>query len=1179
MMCAHPRIQLSCVLAIGLCASTSWAQTIVTPTSASASSPGVGSEYTIDQTINSGGLTGSDINAVHDQVTNSAYNSKFYISRSNAALPITFTYGFAAPQTLSGVAVWSAEFQGGRMGHYTGDGTFTCFNLEVDHAAGTTTYNNLPLEELSTAQVFGFGQDFVDVTGIRFIGIEDSRPAAGGDPNLYLSEFRGLSGAVARNISSIARCGTVLTLESIADGAFTNDSTPTLAGNSAGVATITIILQDSNGAPIATLMPSIGADGSYTIDTSMLPDGMYTASVAGVGPMGLPVPGPTVGFTVDTVDPIVVISAPTMGTLTNDDTPTISGTAEAGLTVTVVVSDVNGVVQTIDVVADAMGVWTLDTSALAEGEYTVAATTQDGAGNPSAPATTSFEVDVTAPVVALTAPTDGALLNDNTPTISGTAEPGAQVSVTVTDANGGVQTLTSPVDGSGNWSIDSALIPDGTTSISVVSIDDAGNTSVPDSVTIEIDTIAPALNVATPLDGSTSSEVSPVISGTTEPGATVIVSVTDAAGGVQSITATVDAAGNWTAPSAALAEGQAVISATSTDAAGNASNASVNYTVDVTPPQVVLTAPLDGASTNDDTPTISGTTEPNSTVVVVVTDSSGGAQTFTAMADMTGVWTLDTSALGEDMYTISAVGTDPAGNVGPAATAGFTVDLTPPALTLDAPVANSVSAVRDVVALGTTEASTSVVVVVTDSNGMVVDTQTVTSDAQGMWSATLLNLADGAYIVTATSTDEAGNSTDAQQPFSVDSLEPSVQITAPVADADLAMAMPTITGTADLDATLSVEILNAAGDVIETISTTVEADGTWSVVPTADLPEGEYTVNATATRENGLSATDTTTFEVDVTAPDTVITSPSTGQVSSTGDLVLSGTSEPDAEVVVTVTDSNGVVVFTETVTTDDQGQWTTAAVDPVLGEGDYTATAVAVDDAGNTADAEAVDFSVDTSVPTVSIASPSEGDTLTDTTPVITGTGEPGEQVDILINGVKVGDVEVGADGMWSFEVPEANALGEGAATIEATSSDDAGNEGSSGVINVTVENPVEPVVISTPAAGSTVEGPNVTVSGTGEPGEEVSVELNGTTVVVVVDADGNWTTTFNDVADGDTTITATSGDSSSSVMVSVEAPDSVVMLAQGGGCSSTPSSPSPLNLIWGALGALGLVFRRRKR
>ncbi|WP_258235124.1 Ig-like domain-containing protein, partial [Paenibacillus agaridevorans] len=131
----------------------------------------------------------------------------------------------------------------------------------------------------------------------------------------------------------------------------------------------------------------------------------------------------------DTTAPAApMLTGPTDGASVNDATPTISGTAEPGSTVTIILDGIDAV--TVSVGAGGTWTWTPPT-ALGEGDHSVVVRAEDAAGNggPDSAART-FTVDTTAPAApVLTVPTEGASLNDTTPTISGTAEPGSTVTI------------------------------------------------------------------------------------------------------------------------------------------------------------------------------------------------------------------------------------------------------------------------------------------------------------------------------------------------------------------------------------------------------------------------------------------------------------------------------------------------------------------------------------------------------------------------------------------------------------------------------------------------------------------------------------------------------------------------------------------------------------------------------
>ncbi|WP_242982185.1 Ig-like domain-containing protein, partial [Clostridium sp. LS] len=123
-----------------------------------------------------------------------------------------------------------------------------------------------------------------------------------------------------------------------------------------------------------------------------------------------------------------VITAPTDGTVTNNNKPTITGTAEVNSTVKVY----DGTTLIGTVTADASGNWTLiPATALADGAHAITATATNAAGNVSSVSNkVNITIDSTAPLApVITGPQDGTVTNNNKPTISGTAEANSTVKV------------------------------------------------------------------------------------------------------------------------------------------------------------------------------------------------------------------------------------------------------------------------------------------------------------------------------------------------------------------------------------------------------------------------------------------------------------------------------------------------------------------------------------------------------------------------------------------------------------------------------------------------------------------------------------------------------------------------------------------------------------------------------
>ncbi|MGI3153016.1 retention module-containing protein, partial [Aeromonas veronii] len=187
---------------------------------------------------------------------------------------------------------------------------------------------------------------------------------------------------------------------------------------------------------------------------------------------------------------------------------------------------------------------------------------------------------------------------------------------------------------------------------------------------------------------------------------------------------------------------------------------------DLTPPTISVVAP---DNTNDTTPTLTGTTDApvGSIVTLLVTDTNGNQQTLTAIVTPSGTFTVDVvTPLAEGSYTVTATVTDPAGNTGSATDSG-SVDVTAPAITVDAP--DNTNDTTPTIT-GTTNAvpGSTVTLVVTDANG-IQQTLTTTVQPDGGYRVDVTTpLTEGSYQVDASVTDPAGNTANAIDQGSVD---------------------------------------------------------------------------------------------------------------------------------------------------------------------------------------------------------------------------------------------------------------------------------------------------------------------------------------------------------------------------------------------------------------------------
>ncbi|ENG8457001.1 Ig-like domain repeat protein, partial [Pseudomonas aeruginosa] len=807
---------------------------------------------------------------------------------------------------------------------------------------------------------------------------------------------------VARDAAGNSSPPASVTVDAVAPATPTVDPSngTTLSGTAEPGSSVT--LTDGNGNPIGQVTADGSGNWTYTPSTPIANG--TVVNVVAQDAAGNSSPGASV--TVDSQAPAAPVVNPSNGT-------TLSGTAEPGATVTLTDGNGNPIGQ---VTADGSGNWSFTPGTPLANGTVVNATASDPTGNTSAPASTT--VDSVAPAAPVVNPSNGA-------EISGTAEPGA--TVTLTDGSGNpIGQVTA--DGSGNWSFTpSTPLADGTV-VNATATDPAGNTGGQGSTTV--DAIAPATPTVNLSNGSS-------LSGTAEPGSTVI--LTDGNGNpIAEVTA--DGSGNWTyTPSTPIANGT-VVNVVAQDAAGN-SSPPATVTVDSSAPPAPVINPSNGV-------VISGTAEAGATVTLT---DAGGNPIGQVTADGSGNWSFTPGTPLANGTVIVATATDPTGNTGPQA--ATTVDaVAPPAPVIDPSNGTTIS--------GTAEAGAKVIL--TDGNGNPIGE--TTADGSGNWTFTPATPLANGTVVNAVAQDPAGN-TGPQGSTTVDAVAPNTPVVNP-SNGNL------LNGTAEPGSTVT--LTDGNGNPIG--QTTADGSGNWSFTPGSQLPNGTV-VNVTASDAAGnTSAPATTTVDSSL---------PSIPQVDPSNGSVISGTA--DAGNTIIITDGNGNPIGQ--VTADGSGNW---SFTPGIPLPDGTVVNVVARSPSNVDSAPAV-ITVDGVAPAAPVIDPSNGTE-------ISGTAEAGATVILTDGGGNpIGQATADGSGNWTFtpSTPLANGT-----VINAVAQDPAGN--TSGPASVTVDAIAPPAPVIDPSNG-------VVISGTAEAGATVILtDGNGNPIgQVTADGSGNWSFT----------------------------------------------------------------------
>ncbi|WJW88114.1 Ig-like domain-containing protein [Enterobacter pseudoroggenkampii] len=953
-----------------------------------------------------------------------------------------------------------------------------------------------------------------------------------------------------------------------------------VTGSSSHLAAGTQIIVTINNVEYVT---AVNASGNWQIgvpaaDLQAWTAGGMTVSVSAVDDWGNPVAAEhpieldlnAVAVTIDTVSGDDLLNAAEKG-----GDLTLSGQTqgvEAGQTVVVKFAD-----QTFTAQVQQDGSWSLTVPAsametLTDGRAQVSVSVTNVSGN-SADAARVVTVDTQPPAITLDNLTADNIINaaeaqqDLLLSGSSSAEPGQTVTVTL---NGKTYQTTVQTDGTWQLSVPAAdvgALTDGIVTVTATVSDVAGNTSSADRVGL-VDATVPQVTINDFVTGTNTvnqlaHSQAQILSG----------SVTGAAAGdlvtitINSVdyTTVVDAAGNWSLGLPApvvqgLADGTWTIDVSVTDRSGNTGSSSLDVVVNtVTPVIGISTLAADdviNATEKGEDLLLSGTSnQPEGTRVTVNLNGIN----YTATTDASGNWSVTVpasavSALGEAHYTVTASVTDSVGNSA-STSHDVLVDSSLPVVTIGTLAGDNIVNAAEVAA-GQTLSGKVTNAAVGDTVTIILGGQTYTATVQDdlTWSlplseSQLTALGNGDLTVSASVTNAHGNTGSSSLDFSIDAQLPGLRIDTVAGDDVINVVEHAqnliVSGTStDLAAGSAVTVtING-----KAYSATVLADGTWqAAVPAADVSQwadGSLDIKASAQDASGNPVIIGTVVDVDLAPVAITISSVTDDNVLNAAekgqDLVLSGTTS-NVEAGQTVTITFAGKTYTTTVDGNGDWTWTVPAADLSALKDGGASVQVSVTNVNGNAASSVQEFSVDTTVPTVTINTISNDNMLNaaeaaqDLTLSGTSTAEAGQTVTVTFNGNQY-TAQVQADGSWTLDVPAADLAGitDGSAAVTATVSDKAGNPASAGssvLVDTTVPQISFNIVAGDDIVNIAEHGQALIVSGkvTGaQAGDVITVTLNGKDYTAMLDASGSWSVgvpaaDVGALANGEQTISAT--------------------------------------------------------
>ncbi|EII4832679.1 non-fimbrial adhesin SiiE [Salmonella enterica subsp. enterica serovar Infantis] len=911
----------------------------------------------------------------------------------------------------------------------------------------------------------------------------------------------------------------------------------------------TIMIQ-WDGKVVGSANANANGEWSWT-PPSVLAPGSYVVSIVAkdkAGNESSQVDFPVVIPVIDVTPPTIKLSEESdSGALgdftTNNKTPTLVGNTLPNAIVSIYVDGV----KVGEATADTAGRYTFQLSEMKDGHYVV----QVGIVNPrdnselrSTAVDVTIDTEVAELVWNISGMHEGGYINTVTPEIGGTSEPNSKITIFVN----GVEKAIAYTTGAGHWGVVlPALGNDGNYVLTFKVEDVAGNIREFGPQNVILDTVISPLTVVL-READDSGKVGDwitnkshvTIDGTAEAGSTLTIRNPQ---GVVIATLVVGNDGRWSAE-LDLREGSNAFVVVSEDKAGNSQQKDIliEHDTQIEISDISLSRDTNSGDkydliTNNKSPVLVAMTDPGATVQVYINGvlqgtveaSSSGNISYTMPAN---------SADGE--YQVQFVATDTAGNRVESAITTVTIDSQIAVFDIDEDSLPALSNNRALSVSGVGEAGSQVSIFV---DGKLVNVVMV--EADGTWRAPILLQDDGTFNIHFSITDVAGN-TEVSKDYSVDVDSSTDFPTLNLEDASNSGSLddlitshnkPVLVGTAEAGATIHIYV-----DEKIVANVLVLEDGTWSYQFDNALKDGEYSIRVVAEDPAGNTAEsprllvtiDTSTFidnPVMMAGSDNGIFS--NDSITSQTRPAFSIYGEMNQSVQIFI---DGVLVDTITVTDRNQ----VYRPESPLGDGSHSIYYVITDKAGNTATSKTLNFTIDTFNTTPVAIDSIGGQTLaemtgsdgkiyiTDTTRnlLFSGSAEPNSKIEIIINGLNVGEVWVNDKGHWQMPV---NPLyfTEGQLDITVKSTDRAGNVNQE-KYSIWVDTHIQVFTSELDDNKSSSKtdwwsnSSTITMRGMGEIGATVSlIVAGGTLATAVVAANGQWELSTDQLPEGKYDIT----------------------------------------------------------
>jgi subtilisin family serine protease len=538
-----------------------------------------------------------------------------------------------------------------------------------------------------------------------------------------------------------------------------------------------------------------------------------------------------VAFTVD-VNPEVSLTAPSSNARVRG-TVTVTATASSGQAMEKVEFYANGTLVGTDTSAPYEVSW--NSTAVADGAYSLTARGHDTGGHVGTSSAVVVNVDNTLPDVALTSPTQGMFLSSSSFLLEATASDTGGVTRVEFYVDGALIGTDSSAPYTKDWF---AMIEgEGPHTLTVKAYDRAGNVRTSAEVGVTVDYSSPVTNISAPAQNA-------YVRGTVQVSATA-----SDTNGVTRIELYADGTLLGTATSSpyvvswdstTVADGAHSFTAKAYDRVGNiGTSTAVTVNVDSLPPEVALTAPVQG-SFHKGSVVLAATASDNQALYKV--EFYRG--TTLIGTDFTSPYSLNwnTTGAADGAQTLSVKAYDRAGNVRTSSGVGVTIDNTAPTTAISTPAQNAY--VRGIVPVSATASDTIGVERVEFVAGTTqLGTATTAPYAVGWDTTALAN--GGVVTLLAVAYDAVGNYTISTGPtVTVDNAAPTVAITSPANGATLSSLSLSTTIQASASDNVGVtQVVFYDGASVMGTDTTAPYSVSWNLLT---APKGGHTLTARA---------------------------------------------------------------------------------------------------------------------------------------------------------------------------------------------------------------------------------------------------------------------------------------------------------------------------------------------